>query len=218
MRTPPPPVPMRPALTVLPAGAELWRCHTTRFPATGFNPVLSHRHFAGGRFDGTADDAYRFLYAAPEPLTALAETLLRDVPYSDAGVRVVPWALAAPRSLSRLTVTEELTLVRLVTQADLAAVFQDASLLEGGDERYGATRFWAQEIRRYAPGAHGMVWQSRRNRPCHALVLFGDRCGDEPLKADPEHAYRLGTFEGAEEANRLLAPLRAVLVPPGVRL
>ncbi|MER6912780.1 RES family NAD+ phosphorylase [Streptomyces sp. NPDC000594] len=213
----PPRVPMEPVLTDLPAGSGLWRCHPTGCPAAGFNPVLSHRYFDGGRFDGTADDAYRFLYAAPEPLTALAETLLRDVPYSAAGTRVVPWVSAVQRSLTRLRVTEDLKLVRLVSQADLAAVFQDAWLLEGESDRYGATRYWAQEIRRYAPAAQGMVWQSRRNRPYHAVVFFSDRCEGEPVKAVEEQSYHLGTFEGVAKANRLLAPLRAMILPPGIR-
>ncbi|GLF96583.1 RES family NAD+ phosphorylase [Streptomyces yaizuensis] len=217
MRQVPPDVPMRPVTTVLPAGAELWRCHATSRPVTDFNPVPSHRHVGGGRFDGADDDRYRFLYAAFEPLTALAETLLRDIPYGETGVRPVPWVTASSRSLSKARVTEDLRLVRLVSQADLAAVFQDTWLLEGGDDRYGLTRYWAQEIRRHAPDAQGMVWQSRRNRPHHALVLFGDRCGDEPLKAVPEDSYALGTFEGAERANQLLAPLRAFLLPPGMR-
>ncbi|MEV6132542.1 hypothetical protein AB0M05_38100 [Streptomyces violaceusniger] len=41
--------------------------------------------------------------------------------------------------------------------------------------------------------------------------------GKEPLKAVPGQAHNLGTFEGAGEANRLLAPLRAVVIPPGMR-
>ncbi|MER5766911.1 RES family NAD+ phosphorylase [Streptomyces sp. NPDC001985] len=210
---------MEPALTVVPAGTELWRCHASAYAATAFNTSRAHPHFDGARFDGTVDDPYPFLYAAPEPTTALAEVLLRSVRFSGpAGTRQVPWALAASRTLSRVRVTEDLTLVRLVSEEDLAAVFQSSWLLEGDEGRYPSTRFWAREIRRQERRAQGLVWQSRRNRPHHAVVLFGDRCGAEPLKAEPGQGCSLGTFEGAIEANRLLAPLRAVVVPPGARL
>ncbi|MFT9479821.1 RES domain-containing protein [Streptomyces sp. Mo3] len=84
-------------------------------------------------------------------------------------------------------------------------------------DEYAQTRAWAREIRRQVPDAQGLVWQSRRHRPHPAMVLFGDRCGEEPLKAVPGQAHNLGTFEGAGEANRLLAPLRAIVIPPGTR-
>lgn len=210
---------MSPNLSVLEAGTELWRCHETAFSCTAFNPVAAHSHFGGSRFDGTADDPYAYLYAAQEPTTALAEVLLRDMAFTwPAGTRQVPWAKAAIRSLSKLRLTEDLLLVDLVTEEDLAAVFQDAWLLEADGPGYAQTRAWAREIRRQVPRAQGLRWQSRRHRPHHAVVLFGDRCGAEPLKAVPGQAHNLGTFEGASEANRLLAPLRAVIVPPGMRM
>ncbi|MFF8960396.1 RES family NAD+ phosphorylase [Streptomyces sp. NPDC014894] len=210
---------MAPRLTVLPAGGELWRCHGSDYPPAEFNPSLAPSHFDGSRFDGTFEDPYPFLYASPDPATTLAEVLLRSVRFSGpSGLRQVPWAVAAARTLTRLRVTEDLTLVRLVSGEDLAAVFQDSWLLEGGESRYPMTRFWAHEIRRQCPEAQGLRWQSRRNPSHHAVVLFGDRCGAEPLKAVPGQSRPLGTFEGAAEANRLLAPLRAVVVPPGVRL
>ncbi|GGZ56227.1 hypothetical protein GCM10010387_57800 [Streptomyces inusitatus] len=209
---------MSPRLTVLPAGSELWRCHAATCPPAAFNPSLAPSHFDGSRFDGTTEDPYPFLYAAPEPATGLAEVLLRSVRYDDtSGLRQVQWPLAASRTLTKLLVTEDLTLVRLVSEEDLAAVFQDSWLLEGGEGRYPMTRVWAHEIRRQAPAVQGLVWQSRRNRPYRALVLFGDRCGAEPLKAVPGQSHRLATVEGVHEANRLLAPLRAVIAPPGVR-
>ncbi|MGW6459185.1 RES family NAD+ phosphorylase [Streptomyces sp. NPDC055078] len=214
----PPDARMSPRLTVLRAGAELWRCHPTVYPATEFNPVAAHSHFGGSRFDSTADDPYPFLYAAPYPATTLAETLVRSMEFTGpAGERRVPWELAAPRSLSKVEVTEELLLVRLLTGEDLAGVFQTSWLVEADEPQYAQTRYWAREIRRQTPRAQGFVWQSRRNRPENSLVLFGDRCGPEPLKAVAGQTYNLGTFEGAIEANRWLKPLRAVIVPPASR-
>ncbi|MEU5108690.1 RES family NAD+ phosphorylase [Streptomyces sp. NPDC021354] len=210
---------MSPTLVGLDAGTELWRCHQTTFPCTEFNPVAAHAHFGGSRFDGTSEDPYPYLYAGLDPTTALAEVLLRDVEFSGPeGMRQVPWAQAAIRSLAKLRVTEDLVLVRLFSERDLAAVFQTSWLLETEGPGYAQTRAWAREIRRQVPRAQGLLWQSRRNRPEQALVLFGDRCGAEPLKAVPGHAHNLGTFEGTRVANELLVPLRAVIVPPGMRM
>lgn len=210
---------MSPTLVGLDAGTELWRCHETAYPCTEFNPVTAHSHFGGSRFDGTAEDPYPYLYAALEPTTPLAEVLLRDMEFTwPAGTRQVPWAKAAIRSLSELRVTEDLTLVRLVKEEDLAGVFQNSWLLETDGPGYAQTRAWAREIRRQVPQAQGLLWESRRHRDRRALVLFGDRCGAEPLKAVPGHAHNLGTFEGVSVANQLLAPLRAVIVPPGMRM
>lgn len=207
---------MSPNLFTLSAGTELWRCHETAYACTEFNPKPAHSFFGGNRFDATAEDRYPYLYAAVEPATTLAEVMLRDTEFTGPEARrQVPWALAATRSLSKVRVTEDLVLVRLVREEDLAAVFQTSWLLE--TDEYAQTRAWAREIRRQMPDAQGLVWQSRRHRPHPAMVLFGDRCGEEPLKAVPGQAHNLGTFEGAGEANRLLAPLRAVVIPPGTR-
>jgi hypothetical protein len=210
-----PGAPMSPERYVLPAGSELWRCHETRFEATAFNPNPVRSRVGGGRFDGTQEDPYPFLYAAPDPATALAEVLLRDMEFSGPySVRLVPWADVVGRTLSKVRTTEDLLLVRLIEEEDLAAVFQTSRLLETTE--YHGTRQWASRMRGQVPDAPGLWWQSRWHRPRGAMVLFGDRCGAEPLKAVPGHAHNLGTLEGAAEANRLLAPLRAVIAPPGV--
>lgn len=214
-RFPPGAYRMAPNLCTLPAGSELWRCHSSRRPAEEFNPVAADSHFGGNRFDGTSEDAYPFLYAAAEPATALAEVLLRSLDFDTAsGCRLVPRAWLAGRSLSRLHTRVELTLIRLVTEEDLAAVCQDSWLLEAEGPGYPQTRRWASELRSQVPAAQGLVWQSRRHRPRRAVVLFGDRCGADPLKPDPARGTPdLGSPGGIAEANRLLSPLRAVAVP-----
>ncbi|WP_460068534.1 RES family NAD+ phosphorylase [Streptomyces sp. YKOK-I1] len=211
----PPSVTMAPLTTVLPAGTRLWRCHRTDYPATGFKEAAAHTLFGGSRFDCTAEDPYPYLYATREPATALAEVLLRSMDFDPVlGARLVPWAQAARYTLAELVTTAELTLVSLRVEEDLAAVCQDSWLLDSEPDDYPRTRFWAQELRRQAEKAQGLVWQSRRHRPREALVLFGDRCGDGPFAAEPLVSHDLGTFDGADTANRLLTPLRAAIVPP----
>ncbi|MFE3205717.1 RES family NAD+ phosphorylase [Embleya sp. NPDC059237] len=213
-RFPPAAYRMAPNLCILPVGSELWRCHKGSRPAEEFNPVAADSHFGGNRFDGTPEDPYPFLYAGAEPATALAEVLLRSLDFdTGSGCRLVPRAWVAGRSLSRLRTGVELTLIRLVSEEDLAAACQDSWLLEAEGAGYAQTRRWASELRRQVPGAQGLLWQSRRHRPRHAVVLFGDRCGDEPLKPDPAQTIGgLGSPAGIAEANRLLAPLRAAVV------
>ena len=70
-----------PRESVLPTGLTISRVHSSEFAATSFNPRLAKSPFKGGRFDGTPDDPYPFLYAAEEDDAAVAEALLRDVPF-----------------------------------------------------------------------------------------------------------------------------------------
>ncbi|MFF4586710.1 RES family NAD+ phosphorylase [Streptomyces sp. NPDC001388] len=211
----PPSVTMVPRTTVLPAGTRLWRCHRSNYPATGFKEAAAHTLFGGSRFDCTAEDPYPYLYATREPATALAEVLLRSMDFDPVlGSRLVPWAQAARYTLAEIVTTAELTLVSLRVEEDLAAVCQDSWLLDSEPDDYPRTRFWAQELRRQADKAQGLVWQSRRHRPREALALFGDRCGATPFAPEPLVSHDLGTLDGAQVANRLLAPLRAVIVPP----
>ena len=209
---------MDPCLATVPAGTELWRCHSSRWGATTFKEKPAHTHFGASRFDGTTDDAYPYLYAAEEPTTALAEVLVRSTEFSsEYGVRQIPWRQAAGHTLTKVRTTEDLVLIRLLSEEDLAGVLQSSWLLEAEHHEYAQTRFWAQEMRRQVPQAQGLVWTSRRHRPRPAIVLFGDRCTDQPLVAVPGagSVYDLATLEGLHEANRLLVPLRTVIVPPG---
>ncbi|WP_405907104.1 RES family NAD+ phosphorylase [Streptomyces sp. NBC_00828] len=211
----PPAVAMMPRVTKLPAGTRLWRCHRTNYPAVGFKAVEAHTLFDGSRFDSTAEDRYPYLYATREPTTALAEVLLRSMDFDPViGSRLVSWAQASQYTLAQVVTNADLTLISLRTEEDLAAVCQTTWLLDSEPDDYPRTRYWAQELRRQAKGAQGLLWMSRRHRPREALVLFGDRCGAEPVGSAPLVSHDLATLDGVYEANRLLAPLRAAIVPP----
>lgn len=164
-----------PARTVLPAGTVLYRVHQKRFPAHSFNPVPSHRYYGGGRFDATDDDRYPYLYAGQSVDVAVAETLLRDLPPDDTGIRQLPQARIVGRRISAICTTADLDLVSLRTGADLGAVAQDTWLTWCDPRDYAQSRHWAHWIRHHAPTAAGYVWLSRREPGLHAYVLFGDR-------------------------------------------
>lgn len=207
---------MRPHPYRVPAGTELWRVHSGSRPAEQFNPTSADAHFGGNRFDGTSYDPYSYLYQAADPTTALAETLLRSLDFDmESGMRLVPYAAVRGRSLSMLRVRFDLRLISLITEEDLAAVCQDSWLLEAEGDRYAKTRRWASELRRQDPDAMGLIWQSRRHRPRLASVLFGDRCEQGPLAGGQQNGIPdMGSPAGVAEVNRLLAPLRAAVVPP----
>ncbi|MEU9948611.1 MULTISPECIES: RES family NAD+ phosphorylase [Streptomyces] len=205
-----------PNLEVIPAGTELWRVHKSKYRPTQFNPTLADLHFRGGRFEGTVLDPYRSLYVADSALTAVAESVLRSVPWTGQRRKIL-YAAVDGRSLSVLRTTRELTLVSLIEEKDLAAVHRTASLLDD-ESSYPTARRWTSEIRAQAPGAMGMVWQSRRNRPKHSMLLFHDRfedCVCEALEVLPERGIGdLGSPEGVDEVNRLLEPLKAEVSKP----
>lgn len=203
-----------PHLHRLPAGTRLWRVHLRDYKSTSFNPRASDLNFGGGRFDGTKEDPYASYYAGLEAGTALAETLLRDLPFNERGYRNVPRKLILGRCASVVETTEELTLVDLCSGAALADLAQDTWLVQADTRDYHATRRWASWIRGQAPTAHGMIWPSKREGGRPAVVLFGDRCPDGCLQDDSSAGRDLDDLEGAVWINRLLAPYRARVAKP----
>jgi len=92
-------------------GTPLWRVHPHAYGAWEFNARLSDPLWDGARFDAAEADKYPYLYAGLSAVTALAETLLRDVASDERGYRVVPNDKARRRSISQLTLTQDLDLV-----------------------------------------------------------------------------------------------------------
>lgn len=164
-----------PALTLLPAGTVLLRVHQTAFPPASFNPSRSHRYYGGGRFDSTDDDRYPYLYAGESVGVAIAETLLRDLPFDSTGIRQLPLAKIRGRRISAVRTTADLEIVSLRSAADLGAVAQDPWLTTCDPRDYAQSRHWGHWIRSHAPAAAGYVWMSRREPTQRAFVLFGDR-------------------------------------------
>lgn len=165
----------QPERFLLRRGSCLWRMSSRPYSARAFKPAPAGPA-AGARFDGSADDLYSFYYSALEEKTALAETLLRNLVPDERAMRLIPRAALAGRQISGLTLTRDLNLISLISGEDLAAVGQDAWLVTSQGADYEHTRKWAHWLRQQAGWAHGFVWESLRNRPGLAVVLFGDRC------------------------------------------
>lgn len=202
-------------------GTPLWRVHPHAYGAWEFNARLSDPLWDGARFDAAEADKYPYLYAGLSAVTALAETLLRDVASDERGYRVVPNDKARRRSISQLTLTQDLDLVSLIDGQDLGAIGQDDWLVSCSGPDYPQTRDWAHWLRRQATRAHGLIWDSKRDRGGLAVVLFGDRLardfGDDYEKTLPRQVTRLaadlGDTDGATWANERLSPYRAIVSP-----
>jgi hypothetical protein len=201
---------------LLPAGTRLWRVHPDRYGVEAFNPGPAPAGPGGGRFDSTPADRYPFWYGAPVQETALAETLLRDLPFDEAGARLLPHERVRGRRLSAVETTVELCLISLRSMRNLAAIGQDDWLVQAEPDRFPATRTWARWLRAQDPTAQGLIWQSRRDRPNEALVLFQDRdIKPGALVPCPLPSVALWTAEGIGWLNVMLRPYRTSVAPPG---
>jgi hypothetical protein len=202
----------------LPAGTELWRVHTRDdYHPCAFNPRLADSHFGGGRFDGTKDDPYAFLYAAFDQFTAVAESFLRSVPANERGYRTLRRKSFARKRLSCLRTTADLALISLVSVPDLGAVGQDEWLVQAEARDYAFTRRWAQWLRAQAPWAQGIVWLSKRDIGSRSLVLFHDRCPYPGVELCGTPGIDLDSPDGGKWLNDTLAGCRVTVRPPRIQ-
>ncbi|WP_410564510.1 RES domain-containing protein [Amycolatopsis sp. cmx-4-61] len=126
--------------------------------------------FGGGRFDAVMPADRGQMYVSPSDTTAVLERFLPGLVFGADGRRFLLRRAVEGKRLSALEVTRDLTLLRLVSSGDLAAVGQDQWLLT--ETHYGATREWAQWLREKVPWADGIVWQSTVDMPAETMVLF----------------------------------------------
>ncbi|WP_119580654.1 sigma-70 family RNA polymerase sigma factor [Streptomyces europaeiscabiei] len=198
--SPPPAQPLTAHRALLPEDTPLFRVHNKRRPSTMFNMCPSNV-FMGGRFDGTTEDPYPFLYAALTPTAAVADTLLRPG-FNPDGSRLVPSAAVVDRQLARLRITSALHLIDLTTVTSLLAVGATSELVLSDD--LVRTRAWSSVLRQNNPWADGLLWPSRRSFGDHLVVLFGDRGAPYALIED--------TSSPLESCvNELLAGFRATV-------
>jgi RNA polymerase sigma factor (sigma-70 family) len=188
----------------LPADTPLYRVHRKRFSSTAFNPRPAGI-FTGGRFDGTPEDPYPYLYAGRTPETAVADTLLRATTFNPDGLRLVPPAVVVDRQLTQVRTADPLLLIDLTTAASLQAVGASSELVFSED--FVRARIWSTVLREHNPWAQGLLWPSRFRHGDHLVVLFGDRCAPHILI---EHT----NWPLAARVNELLAGLSAEVPLP----
>ena len=128
---------------------------------------------------------------------------------------------ALGRKISRLTLIQDLDLVSLI---DGGISAPSARMTGWSAARLGITRRPGTGRTGYARRhwAHGLIWDSKRDRGGLALVLFGDRIardfGDGYEKTLPREVTQavgdLGQGDGLSWANERLRPYRAVISQP----
>jgi hypothetical protein len=186
-------------------GTRLFRVHQRKYSATQFNPTLCDPHFGGSRFDSTENDPYAYLYAAPRVETALAETVLRDLPFDDAGnERVLSYKALMGRCVTEVELLTEVRLLSLLDEPARVAVRQDAWLVHAEATEYPFTRRWGHWMRAQAEWAQGLAWPSKRDGPWPALVLFADRFGQ------PEQARESGEPQEAPGSGEAPLPVEVL--------
>ncbi|MEU1190867.1 RES family NAD+ phosphorylase [Streptomyces sp. NPDC005859] len=212
---PPAALPAAPAKVTLPGGTDLFRLHSATRSGLDFNPRPAHPFYGGGRFDATALDDYGYLYAGLTPAAVVCESLLRSVPFDpDGGPRLLPRAAVRGKALSFLRLAADVTVLPLVTGRDLAAVAQDAWLVQTEAAEYPFTRHWGHWIRTHtAPWAQGFLWPSKREPAERVAVLFADRL---PAAALADHGLpplALDSPDGGEWLNSVLEPYATRMAP-----
>ncbi|MFF9527048.1 RES family NAD+ phosphorylase [Streptomyces achromogenes] len=211
---PPAALPGTPTKVTLPEGTSLFRVHASALAGAAFNPVPAGRLYGGGRFDATEDRPYTYLYAGLAPAAAVCESLLRSVPFAaDGGPRLLPRTGIARKRCTFLRLATDVTVVSLMSGADLAAVGQDSWLVQAEAAEYPWTRNWGHWIRdRTEAWAQGFVWPSKREPADRVVILFGDRCATDTV-TECAPAVDFGTPDGEDWLNTVLAPYHARLAP-----
>jgi hypothetical protein len=200
-RQPPAALPGEPARRHLAAGTVLWRVHPDHTEAVSADPPV-RSVFGGGRFDAVSPAERGQIYVSPSDFTAVLERFLPGLVFGADGRRFLLRRAVEGKRLSALRVTRELTLLRLVSGEDLAAIGQDHWLLT--ETQYGSTREWARWLREQAPWADGIVWQSTVDMPAETIVLFEQDV--PPVEVVDRLSGELG---GAERADWLAGVLGA---------
>ena len=160
----------------LAAESRLYRVGLKIHEPSSFNPQPADRDYGGGRFDGTDDDPYSYMYVGDCQEVAICETFLRDLAPEPNGNRAVPLVRVVGRKLSILRNRRALNLVDLSVGRGLGAYSQDTWLTTTTSPQYAFTRHWAHWIRAVThKNIDGFRWRSFREPLGTAMILFGDR-------------------------------------------
>lgn len=196
-------------LVSLPEGTALWRIHGARRAPNAVNPTAQPSVPGGSRFDSLTGN-YACIYVGDTPEAAVAETLCRDLPVTGSP-RMVARKRIAGRLLSRLTVTEPVTVIAL-HGPHLAVVGQDTWLTKSDPADYVLTRTWAAALFSAAPTADGVVYRCRHNEDQFAWMLRTDTANKiHPALTAAGESVELESPAGLVIVNRIMARYNATL-------
>lgn len=173
---PDPPVPFEPLTHALGAGTIVHRVHGARFAANEFNPgdasTLGSTRFAHFLRAGTNDPAgtVPVLYAAQTQESAVAESVMHDVPLSGGSLMARNYV---SRIHSTLRVTQEVKLAKFMGDGLQRLGVRSHHLTATDSDVYDRTVLWAQAA--HSEGFDGLAWMSARDTTAAAYIFFGDR-------------------------------------------
>ena len=176
---PEPPDPFEPLIETWPAGTGLYRVHSDRGEANAFNTGPKPQT----RFAFFGDPEVPVLYAGATEVTAVAETILHDVPLTGGRVE-------APAYLSRqsacLWPRRDLRLAQFHSGGLMRLGIEALNLTDTAASQYDRTVTWA-EAAHANTDVDGLVWMSRRWNSSKSIVLFGDRVSRDDLAVQADH-------------------------------
>jgi len=180
------------AYVTLDAGTELHRIHPAIYRAEQFNPTAT----GDARFSpirDAEDTIIPTIYAAQTFACAACEIILRcpDTSSVDPKTGLPSFQIVFPAdfraySHSILRTTAPLRLVDLTTAGQRKIGINHNVLLAGPRSTYPATRAWAERIHAACPAVQGLYYSSVQFGPDFAILLFGDRVGEnaqEPVSS-----------------------------------
>jgi RES domain len=177
---PPPPNPfdIPPNSTVLPAGTELHRIYSRRYPGNAFNPSAERLNRFSPIF--RRGEVVPVLYAGESLESAIFETLLHNVAHG--ARRQTLRAKAIEDKCYGSWITQRAVRVATLHAPDLARFRLTVDQLTATHSHYyPQTARWAEAIHTHHRDIDGLEWTSYRGGPARAFVLFGDRVAANDL-------------------------------------
>ncbi|HZG44219.1 MAG TPA: RES family NAD+ phosphorylase [Longimicrobium sp.] len=155
------PLPRRPPVTTLPAGATLWRVHRNMHDALWFGPAAGSP--ARGRFDAPTGQ-FGICYFGMSLPVAVLETLVRG-----SRDRLIDRADLEARTASLFTTREPLRLLQF-EGAGLVRLGIGAEQAHAAD--YGDTQRLALDLYERDPKIQGVQYRSRWDNSLSCVALF----------------------------------------------
>ncbi len=154
-------------------GLTMHRVHKNQYLPNVFNPSVK----GNARFSPIRDAKKTIiptLYAATTSRGAMMETVFHDVPFKK-GLKTIPKHRFAGEVHSTIVFHTDFTLIDLSKVALKKMGVKPEHLIGSTKAHYPETRGWAEALYAEYPTAQGLLWTSRQDDRCNAVVLFGSR-------------------------------------------
>lgn len=174
--------------------------------ATQFNPGLG----GATRWAFFGDPIVPVIYAAESEQSAVAESILHDVPL--AGGRVFPEQYL-DRVMARITCTRPLRFAEFAGGGLRHLGVRPANLTDTEPDTYHQTVLWAEAVREHTD-CDGILWMSRHWNTDRAVMLFGDRVDESVLEQDPSFARAFSNPSDIEWLAAFCDSINVAFTPP----